>query len=155
MALIDLASGASMWRGYEYYQNKKVKAFKKVNDHTFEADVLGSGERKYRVIIDVEHPRSSKCDCPHAEGRRIVCKHMVALYFAAFPQAAQDYYNEVMQAEEAEEARQEELEALLIAHVSKMKKPDLQEALLQLLLHGPEWQYDNFLQENIKEYWDR
>ena len=29
-----------------------------------------------------------------------------------------------------------------------MKKSELQEALLQLLFDGPEWQYDRFVREN-------
>lgn len=33
-------------------------------------------------------------------------------------------------------------------YVWKMKKSELQQALLELLLDGPEWQYDRFVREN-------
>ena len=33
-------------------------------------------------------------------------------------------------------------------HVQHMKKSELQQALLQLLFSGPEWQYDRFVREN-------
>ena len=35
----------------------------------------------------MEHPRKSKCN-PHADGRRVICKHMIALLFTASPEAA-------------------------------------------------------------------
>mgnify|MGYP002644725577 CR=1 FL=1 len=49
---------------------------------------IASGNNKYVVHIDKMHPRKSKCNCPFADGRRVVCKHMIALYFTAEPQAA-------------------------------------------------------------------
>lgn len=154
MGLIDLASSASAWRGYEYYQDKHVIKKKQIDENTVSGEVSGSGQKTYHVTINLAHPRSSSCDCPHANGKRIVCKHMVALYFAAFPKEAQTYYADVMEAEEEAEAWRDRMEELLIAHVHKMKKPDLQQALLQLLFEGPEWQYERFLRENIDEYYE-
>lgn len=49
---------------------------------------VASSNNKYVVHIDKKHPRKSKCNCPFADGRRVVCKHMIALYFTAEPQAA-------------------------------------------------------------------
>ena len=49
--------------------------------------------------ILIKHPRKSKCNCPFAEGRRVVCKHMIALYFTIEPQAAEGI---LRQAEENE-----------------------------------------------------
>lgn len=31
-------------------------------------------------MIDTEHPKKSKCNCPHAEGKKIVCKHKTTRY---------------------------------------------------------------------------
>ena len=73
-----------------------------------------------------EHPRRSECDCPFAQGRRVVCKHMIALYFSQFPHAAEKYHREVEAAQEAWENEQEEIRQRLIAHVHKMKKSELQ-----------------------------
>lgn len=154
MGLIDLASSASAWRGYEYYQGKRVIKKKQVDENTISGEVSGSGQKIYHVSINLAHPRSSSCDCPHANGKRIVCKHMVALYFAAFPKEAQTYYAEVMEAEEEADAWHEKMEELLISHVHQMKKPELQQVLLELLFEGPEWQYDRFLRENIDEYYE-
>lgn len=154
MGLINLASGKSAWHGYEYYQKNRVMKKEQIDEDSIYGEVSGSGQKTYYVTINLAHPRSSSCDCPHANGKRIVCKHMVALYFAAFPDAAQEYYDEVMQAAEDAETWRKRMEELLIAHVRKMKKSDLQESLLQLLFDGPEWQYDRFLRENIDEYYE-
>lgn len=77
---------------------------------------------------------------------------MVALYFCVFPDEAENYYDQVIAAEEEAERLQEKTEKALIRHVRSMTKPELEQALLQLLLEGPEWQYDRFLRENVDEY---
>ena len=151
MGLIQLASGRSAWRGYEYYKVGKVRTHGKVSETCYTGTVAGSDGHSYAVEIDTAHPRSSKCNCPHADGKRIVCKHMVALYFTVFPKEAEDYYNEVVEAQKEEEERQENMENALIDYVNGMKKSELQDTLLQLLLEGPEWQLEQFMQDHLDE----
>lgn len=148
MGLLELASGASLWRGYDYFEGKKVLSFRQTGEGCYEGEVAGSRKTPYSVSIRLAHPRTSKCNCPHADGKRIICKHMVALYFTVFPADAKRFYEEAMKAEEEEEARQEDLENKLMAYVSKMKKSELQNELLRLLYEGPEWQFDRFLEEH-------
>ena len=97
MSFIHLASMESAWRGYEYYKSGKVKNCEKITPDQYEGMVSGSRKKPYQVTIDLKHPRSSECNCPHANGRRVVCKHMVALYFTAFPKEAEAYHNAVME----------------------------------------------------------
>ena len=149
MGLIHLASYASQWRGYEYYESGNVKTCRRTDDDQYEGMVSGSNGMVYQVRINLEHPRTSQCTCPHAAGKRIVCKHMVALYFAAFPDEAEEYYEAVIEAQEEAEREREEEEAAVISYISKMKKADLQQALLQILFDGPEWQYDRFIEEHL------
>lgn len=33
MGIVSSASGASCWRGLDYYKNKKIKNLKKINDY--------------------------------------------------------------------------------------------------------------------------
>ena len=75
---------------YDYYKYNKVNNVNQLNDHEFEGYVNGSLNKIYYVKIDIKHPRKSYCDCPHANGN-ITCKHMVALYFALFPDEVEDY----------------------------------------------------------------
>ena len=150
MSILTVASGQSVYYGYEYAQEKKVRHIEKVNEEEFAAIVSGSNGNTYDVRINTEHVRKSQCTCPHAAGKRIVCKHMVAVYFTALPEEARKYIRELEEYWEEEEERKQELEEKLIAHIHKMKKSELQEALLQLLYEGPEWQYDRFIRDNIR-----
>lgn len=94
MGLLECASGASVWRGYDYYNEKKVKNLTETDAGMFTANVMGTASEPYVVEIDVAHPRKSTCNCPHADGKRIVCKHMVATYFTAYPEEAVRFYRE-------------------------------------------------------------
>lgn len=151
MGLLECASGASVWRGYDYYKQNKVKNLVETAQGVFTADVEGSTYEPYIVEIDLSHPRKSKCNCPHADGKRIICKHMIATYFTAFPKEATRFYKEFLEAQEEAEQREEELYDRVCEYVWKMKKSELQQALLELLFDGPEWQYDKFVQEHDLE----
>lgn len=148
MGLLECTSGASLWRGYDYYKNKRVENLEKIDDSTFLADVKGNGENIYRVTIDVSHPRKSKCNCPHADGRRIICKHMIAVYFAAFPKEAKRVYDEYVSYQEEEERREEILQDRVFECIKKMTKNELQQTLFYLLVDGSDWQYENFVKEH-------
>ena len=136
MGLIDCTSGASLWRGYDYYKEKKVKNLQKISDTQYTAEVVGTASTPYKVFIDIAHPRTSKCNCPHADGKRIVCKHMMAVYFTAFPKEAQRIYDEAIAYQEEEEKREEELTDRVCQYVWQMKKSEAQQALMWLLFDG-------------------
>ena len=151
MGLMNMANGASLWRGYEYYQDKKVQAIEPINESQFRGIVAGSQAQPY-----------------DADGRRIICKHMIALYFTVFPQEAENYYKEVIAYEEEQDRIRLESEQIaqeqdnrLAACIERMNKQELQEALVRLLDEGPEWQYNRFIdmyvdrkREIEEEYFD-
>ena len=95
MGILNSSSSTSRYRGFEYYKSKKVVSFNKINDDEFEGTVLGSYNNHYDVIINNKHPRKSSCNCPHASGSRIICKHMVALFFEAYPNDLKKYVKEM------------------------------------------------------------
>ena len=148
MSFISSASGDSQWRGYKYWEGKKVTSYQCVSDH--EAEGVVKGSKEYHVKIDTEHPRKSACDCPFAHGRRVICKHMVALYFTVYPNKAEEYHREVEAAQEVWENEQEVIEQKLIDYISKMGKEKLRDTLLELLFDGPEWQYEKFVREHLE-----
>lgn len=153
MGLLDCASGASLWRGYDYYKEKRVNSLTETEEYCYQALVSGNAKAPYNVEIDVNHPRKSRCNCPHAYGKRIVCKHMVAVYFAAYPVEATKFYSEYVKSQEEEEKREEELYDRVCQYVWQMKKSELQQALIEMLSDGPEWQYDRFIREHdLDEY---
>lgn len=151
MGMIECTSGASLWRGYDYYKENKVENLIETSPGIFTADVKGNSEEPYVVEIDIAHPRKSKCNCPHADGKRIVCTHMMAVYFAAFPEEAQRIYNETIEYQEQAEKHAEELYEKVRQYVWKMKKSEAQQALLELLFDGNEWQFDRFVREHNLE----
>lgn len=95
MGLLECASSNSVYRGYDYYNCDKVISFQNISDGVYNGIVEGSNGKLYEVYIDANYPRKSHCNCPHAKGKRIVCKHQVALFFNAFPEKAQEYKKEL------------------------------------------------------------
>ena len=152
MGILDIASGASVWRGYSYYKNGKVLAKQQLSETKFTGTLSGSNHAQYEVFIDIEHPRKSHCSCPHADGKRIVCKHQVALFFSFFPEEAEKYYRDVLEYEayEAEEERrQEELDEKIIACIHRLSKRELEDILYDVLYSSEDWVFDKFVREYI------
>ena len=150
MGLLDLASCVSVWRGYEYYEEGHVLLKKKISDHEYSGTLRGSESKSYEVFIDIEHPRKSHCNCPHANGKRIICKHQVALYFSVFPKEADQYYKEVIEYEEEEERRQEELDKKVVAYIKSLSKEELRQTLYEVLYDGADWVFERFVREHIE-----
>lgn len=154
MGLLECASGASVWRGYDYYKENKVVSLEEIETNIFTAKVSGNSSEPYSVELHIDHPRKSKCNCPHADGKRIICKHLVAAYFTVLPEEADKFYAEALAYQEEEEKRQDELSDKVCHYVWHMKKSELQDALLQLLFEGPEWQFARFVRENgLQDDW--
>ena len=149
MGLINIASGNSTWRGLDYYKENKVSNYKKTSDSEYEGIVNGSNGKKYNVFINMEHPRKPKCDCPHAKDKRIICKHIVALYFTAFPDEVDKFLKEVEEAEKEYKAYGEELYNKTIKYINSMSKNELKEALIEILNVAPEWVYDRFVRDRV------
>ncbi len=149
MSLLTTASGKSVYRGYEYYIEDKVLTCNQISDIEYEGTVKGSAQKPYAVHLNLKKPKTSMCDCPFANGMKI-CKHMVAIFFTAFPDEARKYKAELDAFYEEEEERQSELDDMLQKYIKKLSKSELQEALLQVLYDGPEWQFERFINEYIK-----
>jgi len=149
MGLIDMASGNSTWRGLDYYKENRVIDCKIISENEYEGNVSGSNKENYNVFIDIEHPRKSKCNCPHAKDTRIICKHMIALYFTAFPKQVDIFLKEVEDSEKEYEKYEEELEKKMIKYVKSMSKSELQETVFELLYDSPEWVYDRFIRDKV------
>lgn len=147
MGIIALASGNSCWRGLDYYKNKKVIELNKLNENEYESVVKGTNN--YNVHLDIEHPRKSTCDCPLAKGKKIICKHIVATYFLAFPRGAKEFEDEQTRLQEEYEKEQEEEYNKAIKYLNKMSKEELIQELIQVFDYGPEWIYNDFVKRNL------
>ena len=89
MGILECASEASVWRGYHYYKERRVVYMEEIRAHVYAAAVQGTQKEPYAVKMDLDHPEESTCSCPYAMNMQVVCKHIVATYFAVFPEAAE------------------------------------------------------------------
>lgn len=117
MGIISSASGSSCWRGLDYYKNKKIKNIKQVSD--IEYTSIACGTKEYSVYLNLKNPRKSTCNCPLANGKRIICKEY----------QENEYKN-------------------VIKFINKMSKRELIEELIHIFDYAPEWVYDNFVKRN-------
>ena len=134
MGLIETASANSVWRGMDYYEAKKVISWERSGTFAYDGIVSGSEGNKYTVHIETNHPRRSTCNCPFAEGRRVVCKHMIALYFTAVPNAADDFLRQVEEWEAEEQEREKQHYEDLRKYVNQLSKAELRERLYDALV---------------------
>ena len=134
MGLIETASANSVWRGMDYYEAKKVISWEKTGTFAYDGVVSGSEGNKYIVHIETNHPRRSTCNCPFTEGRRVVCKHMIALYFTAVPNAADDFLRQVEEWEAEEQEREKQHYEDLRKYVNQLSKAELRERLYDALV---------------------
>lgn len=140
MGLIDLASSNSLWSGIDYYQSKNVKKIKKISDDEYNSIV--SGTEEYNVHIDINHPRKSTCTCPFADGRRVICKHMVATFFTIYPEEAERIIKEEQEYEEEEERLFEEHLEEVREYVNGLTEDEVRALLIDKLMD--EWYDDDY-----------
>ena len=126
--------------GIDYYQSKKVKKIKKISDNEY--DSIVSGTEEYNVHIDINHPRKSTCTCPFADGRRVICKHMVATFFTIYPEEAERIIKEEQEYEEEEERLFEEHLEEVREYVNGLTEDEVRALLIDKLMD--EWYDDDY-----------
>ena len=149
MGLINIASSNSCWRGLDYYKEKKVSNYKKISDNEYEATINGSNGEKYNIFMDIDHPKKSKCNCPHAKDKKIICKHIVALYFTDFPKEATKFVDDMKKAEAEYRQYEEDIYNKAVNKIAKMSKKELEEIVIHLLNYSPDWVYEHFIREYV------
>ena len=147
MGIINCASSNSCYRGLDYYEQKRVKKIKKISETEYQSIVSGSDN--YNVFLDISHPRRSTCNCPHAFGKKIICKHIVATYFSVVPNSAKDFIEEQDRLQEEYDEYQKQEYKNVIKCLNKMTKEELIQELIGVFDYGPEWLYDDFVRRNL------
>jgi len=147
MAIIDAASSKSVWRGIEYYKQGKVVSYTVNEDGTCDGVVAGSGGSSYHVHVDPVHVRSSSCDCPHAKGTRIICKHIVAVSLCLDESEEDRFRNEKTVYDSEEDERKSRKYEKYYGTASRMSKKDLCEAYAELMVELDEYR--------LKERYDK
>lgn len=162
MSIIDEANQKSFWRGIDYFERKQVIVCKKVGENECNGLVLGSEKDPYFVHIDLEHPKKSQCNCKFAEGRNVVCKHMVAMYFTVHPNEAKKYIEErdaeIKEYEERQRQvaiEREKRYQEIYKSLSHLTKEELQSELAQRILSDERYYEDDCdeYEDDIYEYY--
>ena len=145
MGLYECASGRSVWRGYYYFKDKgkHVLTCERVSEDVYRGKVQGTAKKPYDVLIDIRHPRKSTCSCPFAKGRRVVCKHMIALYFTVYPSEA-DRLSEQEEYEREIELQKEKEAERIKKYVNSLSKEQLRAELLYALYELEDYQNDDW-----------
>lgn len=144
MGMIESASNNSLWRGVDYFEQKKVVTFKQIGEFEYAGKVKGSFNNVYDVSINTKKPRSSSCNCPFAEGRSVVCKHMIALYFTAVPHAKKEFDKQVRQWELEDEQEQQARIEEIRRYAQSLTKEELVEKYVDLVLMEDEDEQDRW-----------
>lgn len=134
MSILSIASYDSKWRAYEYYKEKRVISWKYIDNHRIEAKVSGNQNKVYDVLLNLEKVKSSTCNCTHAYGNTIACKHKIALYFTAFPEKADQYLKELEDAEKEYEAYVEQRKDDIRAYVKSLDLKTLRALYTEVLI---------------------
>ena len=153
MGMLEICSNNSYWRGLDYFEDKRVKTLKQINQNEYEAEVEGT--EVYRVHLDINHPRKSTCTCPHAAGKSTICKHKVAVYFSIFPEEAQEaidernrYHKEMEEREKEYDKKVEEITKRYKEHVNSLPEKEVRRLLVNYMVHDAlEGEYDPYEEE--------
>lgn len=94
------------------------------------------------MLISLDYPRKSHCDCLHAAGRRIICKHMVVTYFEIFPSEAKQMYEEQQAYEEEEEQIAKDKYNSVKEYVDSLTEDEAKAILIDKLI--TEWYGDEY-----------
>lgn len=156
---LDSIAGAFVWRGYAYYKENAVLTKRKESETAFSGTVRGTRPAPYDVFLDLAHPENSHCDCPFADGKQIVCKHQIALFFSLFPEEAEAYREKqeaILEQKREEEQKQKEREMQEMRKkvellIRKMPADEARQTLIDLLSEGPEWLFEQFVYYYLAE----
>lgn len=146
MKAVNLASYD--FRGYEYYKEGKVISHEQISEGVYQGQV-SSDNAVYNVMIDLNKVRNSSCDCPFDKsGTRFICKHIVALFFAIFPDDAVEYKAQIDKEQAEYEEWEEKSPALVEAYVCKLSKKELKEHLLDILFTADDWVLNRYIRDH-------
>jgi len=104
---------------------------------------------KYTMYnLNLKNPGKSTCNCPLADGKRIICKYIVATYFSVAPGSAKEFEEEQNRLQEEYKEYKENEYKNTIKFINKMSKKELTEELIYIFDYAPELVYDNFIKRN-------
>ncbi len=137
----NLAGEIARKKGYKYYKENRVKFIQKQEDETYVAKV--EGRKIYDVLLNIEHPLSSKCNCSQAKDKRIICKHKVAALMAICPDLESKYFDSLKNKAEYQERMKEYIMEDVLRYVERLSLEDLRQIAIEYLCVEQEEKYSH------------
>lgn len=82
------------------------------------------------------------------DGKKIICKHIVATYFSVVPGSGKEFEEEQKRLEnEYYDYRERQYENAVL-FINNMSQTELVNELIYILNYSPEWVYDDFVRKN-------
>ncbi len=150
MDVLTTASLKAKRSGYYCYKNDCVKEVKEVTARVFEARIIEDSGEIVTVKLDLNKTGKSACNCKQASGKRVVCMHMVAVFFKLFPAEAKRYYDEYLKPYDGVYERilkKQNFKKYLL----KADRAELIDVICELLDSCTDKTLDRFLEERTKE----
>lgn len=89
-------------------------------------------------ILSIASNASAWRGYEYYKGKKIVCKHKIALFFTVFPKEADRYISEIEEYEREEEEREHERYDQIVKYVKSLSKEELRIALINALVDAEE-----------------
>lgn len=145
MGFYDISPRISVYKGYKLYTDDAVLCCEKCGETQYMGQVKDENH-VYSVFVDLDHPRTSKCTCAKAVGRRIICVHKAALFFAASPEGVMAHKKWLEEMEEQDLEYDSALCKEVAAYVETLDAAQLRRELLRLLSTHPRWKHSSLVQ---------
>ncbi len=150
MDILTAASQKSKLDGYNLYKNDCVKEVKEISKRVFEGRIIDDFGEIISVKLDLNKAGKFACSCKQASSKRIVCMHMVALYFKLFPAEAKRYYDGYLKPYDETYERALKKQKFK-KYILKADRAELIDMLCELLDLSTDKTVDRFLAERDKE----
>lgn len=121
MSFIDSAAYWSKVNGFDYFEDGRVLEIVKISEDEYHAKVKGNNDNICNIVYYPDYPKKSTCNCPRANGKKVVCKHKVALFYALNPDEAQSVRDEREESIKHQERLEKEFEERHRKRVEEMK----------------------------------
>lgn len=134
MNLLDAADQGSIWRGLDYYLEKRVLSYYVMDKDHIRGKVAGSQSLPYEVALNLNDVHTSLCNCPYAKDKEIICKHKIALYFTLYPEIADGYLADANKIADEHDRKHRERILRIVNIVDRLSTSEMKTVLISYML---------------------
>ena len=155
MSILNKTNQTIISRGYNYYKGNRITNLQKISDSEFSS--VASGTSEYNVLLNIDNYKKCNCTCPY---NKKICKHIVATYYMAFPEAVllfEESLKRRIKEWKKYEKEQEEKRKLIydsaVEYVNSLTEDQIKNELISRIV-AEGYEYDNYYDERYEEEYD-